>query len=461
MPFSHYRCGVKDGDDSTPDVFIATPSGSGRVCANYSVSLADTFAYLGENGVKADYWCHAEDCHVDDARNFLVKMFMDSGAPYLVFIDDDVGWETENFAKLLCYKDADIVGGAYPLKQPQEEYPIRICKAGEQPVMQARGDGLLEVEGVPTGFMRITREVIMAMSEKRKHLWFRPKNANKDDPEDRMQVIFERTMIDGNRWSGDLNFCREARLLGFKVWVPPEMTFSHQGFKRWEGNLGSWLRSKRGILDPRLDAGIERLSIGDASEETFKEIFVAYNNNYSLGPTALRLIWEHCSESKLPILECGSGISSIIAGIACQRTGQMVHSLENDLDWFRHTRNYIQLYKTKPIALYYAPFREYDEQTKEIATSNSHNGTFIWYEIDESMPAKFGVAIIDGPARRFGREGVYKLMLDRIKDAIWIVDDFEDPSQSSVCYKYAEQLGKTVEVLGSTAKGMRRIAIVT
>jgi hypothetical protein len=460
MPFSHYRQGIKDGQEGTPAVFIATPTNGGAPKANYAMSMVDTAVYLEANGVKFDYWLHAEDCHVDDARNFLVKMFMDSGAPYLVFVDDDVGWRTEDFARLLCYRDADIVGGAYPLKQPQEEYPIRICKHNEQPVMQARPDGLLEVEGIPTGFMRISREVIERMSERRSHTWFRPKDSDPNNPNDKMQVIFERTLVDGNRWSGDLNFCREARLLGFKVWVDPEMEFSHQGFKRWEGSLGQWLRKRRGIMDPRLDEAIDKLAIGNDSKETFDQIFKYYNNPYSLGPTSLQLIYQHCKEANGPILECGSGISTIIASLACQRNGQTIHSLEHDLEWFRHTRNFIQLFKQKPVALHYAPFREYDEKTKAPANTNSHAGTFIWYDND-NLPDKFAVAIIDGPPRMYGREGVYKLMLDRIKDAVWIVDDFEDPSQAAMCRKYAEQCGKKVEELGSFDKGQRRIAVVT
>src|SRR3990167_3100253 len=114
MPFSHYRKGRKGDDAGPPDFFLATPCNSGRPCCNYVISMADSATYFGENGVKFDYWLHTEDCHVDDARNFLVKQFMDSGAPYMIFIDDDVGWDTENLANLLYYRDADIVGGAYP-----------------------------------------------------------------------------------------------------------------------------------------------------------------------------------------------------------------------------------------------------------------------------------------------------------------------------------------------------------
>src|SRR6185369_6021176 len=116
MSLSHYRKG-RMGDKEKPDFFLATTCSSGRLCANYVMALADSVAYITSNGWTFDYWLHSEDCHVDDARNFIVQEFLHSEAPFLVFIDDDVGWDTENLAKLITYKNVDIVGGAYPLKQ--------------------------------------------------------------------------------------------------------------------------------------------------------------------------------------------------------------------------------------------------------------------------------------------------------------------------------------------------------
>lgn len=444
MPFSLYRKGRKDKESAPPDVFIAVPCVSGRPCANFVMSMIDSADYLARANITFDFWLHTEDCHVDDSRNFLVQQFMQSGAKTMVFIDDDVGWATEDLVRLLLYKDVDVVGGAYPLKQRAEDYPIRI--RSDIPHLQARPDGLLEVEGIPTGFMRIERHVIEKLSEKRKHLWFTAKEAKEDDP--KLQIIFERMMVNGNRWSGDLNFCREARLLGMKVHVAPEMTFTHQGQQRWEGNLGNYLRRKQGILDPRLDAAMERLITGDSSPEVFNEIFKWHGEEWSMGPRGMSDWYHACLEAKGPILEVGSGLTTILGGIACMRNGQMVHALEHDLSWFQHVRNWIQLWKVKPIALYYAPLQEYP-------------GDLLWYEIDESLPKKFDVALIDGPPRRYGREGVYKLLMDRIKDAKWIIDDVDDPVQLKLAQKYAEQEGKKLEDVGDKISGRRRHAIVT
>jgi hypothetical protein len=448
MPYSHYfKYRRGDKKDVPATFFICTTCTSGRPQANYSIAMTNSAAALAEAGVTFDYWLHTEDCHVDDARNFMVQQFMLSGAKYMIFIDDDVGWEPNALLRLMTVHDADIVGGAYPLRQPIEDYPVRIRT--DLPVMQAREDGLLEVEGVPTGFMRIDRKVIEALSEKRKHLFFYGKEAHKDDPQ--LQVIFERMMVDGRRWSGDLNFCREARKLGFKVWVDPEMNFTHQGIQRWEGNLGKFLRKKKGILDPRLDAAMERLIAGDNSEETFKEIGKRYAEPYAMGHTAMKALYDACLDAKGPILEVGSGITTILAGIACLRNGQTVHSLEHDLEWFRIVRNYIQTWKVKSIALYYAPLIEY-------ADPEGGDKPITWYGdgVLDNLPQNFDVVLIDGPPRRFGREAAYKLVGDRIKDATWIVDDTDDAEQFGLVKKYAEKYGKTVEDFVSAGDHFKR-----
>ncbi len=447
MALSQYRLG-RNGD--TADFIIATTCNSGRPCANYVMSMVDSAVFLTSQGKAFDYWIHSEDCHVDDGRNFIVQEFLATKAPFLIFIDDDVGWDTENLVRLIMHRNVDIVGGAYPLKQDIEDWPVRI--KADVPTMQARPDGLLEVEGVPTGFMRIERRVLEALSKKRKHMYYVPTGCQADDR--RSQVIFERMMVDGKRWSGDLNFCREARLLGFHVHVDPEMNFSHQGNKRWEGNFGNWLRKRQGILDPRLDAAIERLLVGDDSLETFVDIVKYRDNPFGASGQMLKDIYDAALKADRPILECGAGMSTIVAGIACLRTGQTVHALEHDLEYFRVVRNYLELWKLRSVALHYAPMQEYPEHIQ------ANGKPLMWYEIHDELPKSFAICIIDGPPRRFGREGVFKLMLDRIKYGSWIVDDTEDAGQLALINKYATEVGSIVQECGPKLKNIRRHSIV-
>ena len=439
MPVAQYRVGRKDGP---PDFFLATTSGSGEQSGNYTMALADSFNLLGEKGITVDYWLHCKDCHVDDARNFMVRQFMMSQAPLLVFIDDDVGWDAENLVRLVTFKDADIVAGVYPLKQDKEDYPVRILDVAAP--LQAREDGLLEVAGAPTGFMGIRRHVLEAMCNKRRFLEYQSNGFPDDEP--KHPVVFERTVVAGARWSGDLNFCREARDLGFKVWVDPEMNFTHEGRKRWHGNLGRWLRNANGVMDHRLDEAFKRLAIGDASRETFVDIHHRADNPYAADPKMIEIAYQMAERANGPILEIGSGLTSIAMGMAVQRTGQVVHTLEHDVLWWRNIRNYLKLYALRGVHLYYAPMQEYRPD-------------LVWYEIPPELPEKPALVVIDGPPRAYGRNGVFELLLERIKDADWIVDDMDDAGQLALLKKYADPLGKKIEIHGK--KPWRQFAVVT
>lgn len=118
------------------------------------------------------------------------------------------------------------------------------------------------------------------------------------------------------------------------------------------------------------------------------------------------------------------------------------------MDWFRTMRNWIRLYSLRPVRLCYAPLQEHGSED------------LMWYEIPPELPAKFSLAIIDGPPRRFGREGAYKLVGDRFAEAGWIVDDVDDPGQDALVRKYAESLGKKIEVIGKPTP-YRQFAVVT
>jgi hypothetical protein len=116
---------------------------------------------LTKEGIAVDL-CHiAEHCHVDDARNAMVREFLMSKASHLVFIDNDVGFAPGNLIRLAKH-DRDMVAGVYPLKEEGEGYPIRIKDGVE---LWAESDGLVEVEGLPTGFLKISRACIERMIE--------------------------------------------------------------------------------------------------------------------------------------------------------------------------------------------------------------------------------------------------------------------------------------------------------
>ena len=442
MALTQYRVGRRDGPS---DFLLATTSGSGQPKSNYTVSLASTMRYIEQEGMTCDYYLHSWNCHVDDARNAVVREFLGTDIPILVFVDDDVGWTAQDLVKIVKYVDAThpIVGGIYPLKEAdmREAYPVRL---GEPPY-QADDKGLLEVVGLPTGFMAIRRDVLVAIDTQNadRRYWSRDANKKTERP---FPIVFERAHADGLRWGGDYNFCRSAAKLGYKSFCDPEMDFTHEGAHQWSGHFGNYLRDQNGIIHPKLRDAWDKINAGEAEIDDFRAVFGYTGNPYSADSLMVAACYKLVgSITHGNVLECGSGSTTIAMGMAADRAGHgvTIHTLEHDVDWWRKTAAMIKKYKIKSIRLYYAPL--------EI------DGDEAWYQVPEELPSKFDLCVIDGPQRRHGRGQVWEKLGSRIEDATWVMDDVNDQPELDLFKSYTEPQGRSMEIIG--VDGMRKFAV--
>lgn len=117
-----------------------------------------------------------------------------------------------------------------PIKQAREAFPVDPVKNPRQ-----RFDGLQEVKHGPTGFIRIRRDVFAKLLKTGKvpHIVDIGPSGGKRGEYD---VYFD-TRSEGTAWIGeDVAFCRMAREAGIKVWLDPDITFTHAGPWHWVGN---------------------------------------------------------------------------------------------------------------------------------------------------------------------------------------------------------------------------------
>lgn len=395
-------------------VFLAVPVGDGKPFTNTVSCLSHAEMALHEAGWGMELAIEANNCHVDDTRNSLVREFLKSSCTDLVFIDADVGWRDDELIKLLSY-DRDIVAGVYPKKTDKTEFPV-FLKRGE---LRAEADGLLEVERVPTGFLRIRRGVLEALAEKAAK--FSSNEHKAGDPP--YPLIFERmnNTTDGRRWSGDYAFCNKAKALGFRIFVDPEMHFSHSGVKAWTGCLGDHLRDLAGIDHPRFVAAIESIRAEGATAENLMALYTYAHNAWAASPEMLFAAYRFASEATGPILECGSGLTTIVMGLAAERSGVPVYTLEHDLDWVRKMRP--RLAGLSKVELIYAPLEEYPG--------------YVWYQVPLAIETKkFALVVCDGPPRKYGREGLFCLLGKQVAGAHWLIDDTDDLSVLALIKKY-------------------------
>jgi hypothetical protein len=416
------------GAKGSPHIFFATISYTSDVGPAYLASLLYSLPALQQAGIGYDYWKMDENCHVDDARNSALRDFLQTDCDALVFLDADIGWRSDDLINL-ARNARDIVAGVYPKKSDDPEYPVQFL-AGD---IWSDADGLIEVEGAPTGFMRISRRVAEKLTELNAHRRFFEQKATADSKP--ITIVFERTYEDARRFSGDYAFCRNAREAGFKVFVDPEMLFAHTGQKEWQGCLGSHLRGVAGIEHPKLFAAISELRKGQNIAEAI-DVLTRYwgNRPYAAVAEYLVAIYLLASDAKGPILETGSGVSTLVLGAAAERAGVEHWVLEDDVGWARRVQSALHQAQLSKTFYRYAPLIERDGEIR--------------YSAPPDMPECFSLVACDGPEVRFGRGGLFKLF----SDATIVVMDDAQHSHVDLLRDWAKARGRGVTIMGEERK---------
>lgn len=400
--------------DSKQKVLLATPA-YGDLCPEYVMSLFQGQQALIETGISAHLMILSGNCHVDDSRNRLVRDFLNTDCTDMVFIDSDIRYHGRDLVKLVSY-DRDVIAGVYPFKQDNEDYPIRFIPGD----LRTDADGLLEVASVPTGFLRIKRHVLELLAEKAPGF-----HGKTDLPSSRkMPLIFERTLEGKIRWGGDYTFCKKWKDEGGKIYVDPEMEFGHVGNSEWYGSLSSFLLRKNGLNDVYIKKMLRKLEQGE--DVDFELLWQAWNNLYTALPEFLGAMYLLVKEVEGPILEAGSGLTTLIMGAV---TKQPIYVLEHDLEWAEKAQGWVETMGWNHVHVYHCPIKDY--------------GEFKWYEIPEKLP-HFNFVLCDGPPKKLGRFGLVPLLHHKFKDGAKILADDYDQQTYNL-----ERWGYPYHILGT------------
>lgn len=218
-------------------VMVAIPAYSGTIHLGTMRSLFTDLLSLQARG---DVWSLHDECGnalIADARALIVAQFLESKADTLVFVDSDVSWEAGALLKLLD-APVDMVAGIYP----QRKDPINYCvKWQDKPELIAdKETGLLQVDGVPAGFMKLSRKQLESMVEQYPDSEFYVENA----PNKKAWALFADYRIGKHKMGEDYAFCRRWTDMGGKIWIDPEIKMGHCGYKTFTGHLGDWLRAR-------------------------------------------------------------------------------------------------------------------------------------------------------------------------------------------------------------------------
>lgn len=350
-------------------VCIAIPS-YGAMSPVAVFALAAGIRALTAAGIPYDVVMLGGNCHVDDARNCIVRTFLESDSEHLLFIDADLTYSPEDLLRIIGHK-RDVVAGIYPRRDDGPTYPVRHLKT---PTLQAESDGLLEVEGVPTGFLKLSRAALSKLAE-RATKYFEQEGDPTLTP-----LIFERSVEGTTRFSGDYTFCRKWRALGGQIFIDPEIRFGHLGDKEWRGCYGAHLRT----INKLPLRGVQLIGLGLEQEADLRALHEEWGNGVWAAPVEMIQACVAMARSQLAgslILEVGAGLTTLC--MAAANPAIRVHALEHDAAWYNRIMDYVSRHQLTNVHIEFAPIVDG------------------WYSapLPKATPA---AVVIDGPPRWLG-----------------------------------------------------------
>jgi hypothetical protein len=205
-------------------VYIGMPV-YGRIPHHTALSLALTLHACGAGGVPVEVGMKALGI-VTWARDAVLDGFLKSDKQKLFWIDSDMVWSPESFARMVALSTKrDVIAAAYMAKRDGEP-DFQIGASGKPQELDEYG--LLEIEATGLGFTIMDRKVCEALAEGK------PQRADQHG-----KPYIRAFRIDEDlgefRAGEDVQFFADIRAKGFKVHLDPTIDLGHIGEKMWRG----------------------------------------------------------------------------------------------------------------------------------------------------------------------------------------------------------------------------------
>jgi hypothetical protein len=198
------------------------------------------------------------------------------------------------------------------------------------------------------------------------------------------------------------------------------------------GRFVPW-RVRQALRPIAFSAGICAFRQGILNRRVFQLLSMGWGNEgWSADTSYLEAVCRYASRIRGPILECGSGLSTILLGIvACDR----ITSLEQMPEWKEHVQLVAKKHSVH-VNVIYAPLIDY--------------GGFHWYTLPESQLKQYELVICDGPPSatvggRYGLLPVAKRLLS--PTAVVLMDDAERSGEQAIMERWKREFGVQCEEL--------------
>lgn len=215
-----------------------------------------------------------------------------------------------------------------------------------------------------------------------------------------------------------------------------------------------WKQRLRALhRDVVLRGSVRRIARARAMPELPEEMAsaLAYgwgNEGMAANTEFLRAVYAHAMRADGDVVECGAGISTVALGLAAQRTGARVLTLEHHEGWAQRTREALARLGIHGVRVCHAPLASF--------------GGYSWYVPPEhELPASIALAVCDGPPGDTpgGRFGLLPQLRQRLaSESVILLDDVERTAELEILHRWARELGGKAEVAGETKQyGILRV----
>ena len=221
-------------------ILMVVVTHSRRLDFDVPLSLFEAVANLKMQGWDVGLAKHIGDADLAGARNMVFSQAYKGPFTHLLFVDADVSWEPGSIERMLSW-NVDLILGAYPKRADNAGYPVR-TKPGVRnfvdPITrEPRPDGLMLVDGGPTGLMLISRACMDRMVNEYEDHWYEDARV----PGRKAWNIFVFAVRNNKRVTEDMYFCERWRAMGGEVWVDPHLMLHHHGDKTYSGRFADFV----------------------------------------------------------------------------------------------------------------------------------------------------------------------------------------------------------------------------
>lgn len=160
------------------------------------------------------------------------------------------------------------------------------------------------------------------------------------------------------------------------------------------------------------------------------------NKRWSAWPEYLDAVAAAAVTQEGPILECGSGLTTLVLATIGRRTGSPVWTLEHDPGCFNRVESALHRFRLSA-NLRLTPLRDY--------------GDFDWYYVDPAELPTFSLIVCDGPPKRTrgGRVGLLPVLRERLASGCTILlDDAARSDERDILRHWAADVPLRYDIRG-------------